>query len=357
MMEKGIRRREFISMAAAASVAPGVLKAADGESQIKAFLMHLGGNMWCEWLPENIAYDPESKYKPNLKLRTKDELWRKVIDHVIKRGMNMVVIDLGEGVQYPSHPELALEGTWPVQKLKDEIKRLRDHGVEAIPKLNFSATHDGWLKDYHRMLTLPKYYEVVKDLIRDVVDIFDGPRFFHLGYDEETTGYAKGRNYFVMRSGEMWWHDFLFTVDCVQKAGARPWVWSDYGWHHKEYFTRCPKSVVQSDWYYDEANADFSLDPKKNSHWFRLNEILELEAAGFDQIPCGTNWVGWKRKADGVGADDVIGKLVKFSRKHVAKERLLGFMMAPWSHCSDQEGADFALRAADLFAEALKQES
>lgn len=34
------------------------------------------------------------------------------------------------------------------------------------------------------MISTPIYYKVCEDLIVDVADIFDHPRFLHIGYDE-----------------------------------------------------------------------------------------------------------------------------------------------------------------------------
>ena len=73
------------------------------------------------------------------------------------------VAESGEGIVLPSHPELAVKGSWSPDKMRDEIKRLNGLGLEVVPKLNFSATHDAWLKDYARMVSTQKYYEVVKD--------------------------------------------------------------------------------------------------------------------------------------------------------------------------------------------------
>ena len=138
--------------------------------KIKAMLLHLGHNMWCEWLPDDVMPKAEIKprYIPDYEIRNRDEHWYRVTNYMAVRKLNMVVIDIGEGLVYPSHPELAIKGSWTPDRLRDEVLRLRGMGIEAIPKLNFSATHDGWLKHYHRMLTLPKYYEVVRDVIRDV---------------------------------------------------------------------------------------------------------------------------------------------------------------------------------------------
>ena len=157
-MKTKLDRREFLALSAAAGLAgyaasPSATKWT-GTDKVKALLLHLGHNMWCEWLPDDVQATAtiHERYRPDDTLRNKDELWRRVVDRMAKRGLNMLVIDVGEGLVYPSHPELAIKGSWSPDKLRDEVVRLRGMGIEAIPKLNFSATHDGWLKHYHRML-------------------------------------------------------------------------------------------------------------------------------------------------------------------------------------------------------------
>ncbi|MBQ4288179.1 MAG: hypothetical protein II770_09140, partial [Bacteroidales bacterium] len=90
---------------------------------IRALYIRLGNNMWCDWPTQVMGSDlekavtllPERK-RPDIKLTTVDSLWRKVTDHAAESGINMLVVDLGEGLQYPSHPELAIEGSWSVEK-------------------------------------------------------------------------------------------------------------------------------------------------------------------------------------------------------------------------------------------------
>ena len=94
-----------------------------------------------------------------------------------------MLMDLAEQVLYPSHPELAVKGTWSPEKLRKELDRLRGLGLEPIPKLNFSTCHDFWLKDYSRMISTPEYYRVCADVIKDVCEMFDKPRLFHLGWE------------------------------------------------------------------------------------------------------------------------------------------------------------------------------
>ncbi len=352
-------RREFVTTAACAAAAsafgaPLSKSPAKAGGEIRSLLLHLGRNMW-GWTPPPTLTIKD--YKPlATMLECREDLWRAATAHAAKRGLNMIVIDLGEALQYPSHPELAVKGAWSPDKMKDEIARLKSMGLEAIPKLNFSTTHNGWLGEYRNMLATPTYYRVCEDVIKDVAEIFGTPRFLHIGFDEEAVRHQQNSTCdlaIVVRKGDLWWHDFLHIVRTSEKFGMRPWNWSDYCCHHEEYFTKCPKCVLQGSWYYDEADGDFSLDPKANQDAPILQSIITLEKHGFDQVPCGSNWVGWLRKKHGKNADDVIGKLVKFSRTHISSDRLKGFMMAPWAQCTSKESNEKNIRGIDLFADAL----
>ncbi len=364
-----ISRRSFLggTLAAAAGCATGARPApftASGE--IKALLLHLGHNMWCDWFPEDLdmreliasCADQRELSLPDAELRSKDALWRRVTDHAAAKGLNMLVVDLGEGLAYPSHPELAIKGSWSPDKMRAEIARLNALGLEVVPKLNFSTTHNGWLKQYRRMVSTPQYYRVCEDLIADVAEIFGHPRLMHIGCDEERAplqNSVKRYLYVCARRDAFWVHDFLHLVRTCEKNGMRAWTWSDYCWEHPEFYRQCPKSVLHSNWFYDSDNGGFEVAENKTGGKKRLMPFYDLEKAGFDQVPCGTNWVGWKRKQLGIGADDVIGKLVKVCRRDIPANHLKGFLMAPWASCDTPEHADFNIRGIDLFAEALKQ--
>lgn len=332
---------------------------------IRSMYIELGHNMWCDWPTEQMGSSLEEGAallqegsRPDLKLQCKDEYWKEVTDYMAQKGVNMIVVDLGEGLYYPSHPELAIEGTWSIEKMQAEIRRLNALGVEVIPKLNFSATHNGWMKDYRHMVCSQPYYRMCEDVIADVMATFGYPRYFHIGFDEEVPMYQEkifGRSYVCARLGEMWMHDFLHIVRTVESHGARPWVWSDYGWAHPEYYTRCPKSVVQVNWYYDEQYGGFDPETNNTSDHERLVAFWDLEKHGFDQVPCGTNWVGSGRLALKINADDVIGKLVNLCREIVSKDHLMGFMMAPWEGCFSPETVEIQKKGTDLFIEALQK--
>jgi hypothetical protein len=359
-------RRNFIKsagMAAGAAMAgcttaPKASSPIPPNGDIRSVLLHLGHNMWCDWYPEDFDVSKVKHGLPDKKLRCDDGIWRASVDYMAAKGMNQLVIDVGEGLVYPSHPELAIEGSWSPDKLANEIARAQSLGLEVIPKLNFSTTHNGWLKYYRRMVSTPQYYRLCEDLLADVSKIFGCPRYIHIGCDEEDTTWhmmhSKTRLYIVARRTEMWKYDFLHLVNNIESLGSRAWAWSDYGWDHPDFTEWCPKSVLLSNWYYDEGNGGF--DPANNKieeDKKRLSQYAQLEAAGYDQVPCGTNWVGWMRKRMNAGADDVIGSLVKYCRKTISSKHLKGFMMAPWKPSSNADDLAFIKRGIDLFAAAL----
>ena len=277
---------------------------------IWAGLFHMGMNMWRDYM----AYDY---------LRFDEKVWQTLTGRMVEVGMNMVVIDLGEAIRYPSHPEIAVKGSWEIDRFRKELARLRAIGLEPIPKMNFSTSHDVWLGEYHRMISTEPYYRVCADLIRDVAEIFDHPRFLHFGFDEEFSELQKPYNYSVVRQGDLWWHDFLWFVKETEKAGMRPWIWSDYAWHyHDLFYERMPRSVLQSNFYY---GPDFDMDvlkakTKTGRSVTMVKTYEELDKAGFDQIPCGSNYT----------CDTNFAGTVAHCRKVCSPERLKGFLMTPW---------------------------
>ena len=316
------------------------------EKKIWGELLHLGRSMWTDRPYPRPASDrgrypipttlpPEIRKLKELQrasagvhdyLRFDEKTYLDCIGRMRAKGLNLVVIDLGEGLRYPSHPEIAVKDAWSADKMRSEVVRLRKLGIEAIPKLNFSTTHNAWMGEYRRMVSTKEYYRVCDDLIKDACEIFETPRFLHLGYDEEDVDHMSGYDFVPVRQGELWWHDFLLTVKSVEKCGVRAWIWSDKIWHNREEFVkRMPKSVLQSNWYYC---ADF--DPDKKSGLYPMVHAYDwLEEAGFDQVPCVSNCGDWnmlKTNAD---------LTAKYCKRTIDPQRFCGMLMAPW--CSTTE--------------------
>jgi hypothetical protein len=262
-------------------------------------------------------------------------LWDDILKKMQQADMNMVVIDLGDGVKYESHPEIAVKGAWSTTGLRGELKRMRSLGLEPIPKLNFSTTHDAWLGKYGHCVSTDTYQGVCGELIAEVNQLFDRPRFFHLGMDEEDYGSQKYYEHVVIRQYDAWWRDFLFLVAQVEKGGARPWIWSDYVWHHPEtFYQKMPKSVIQSNWYYDAK-----FDPQKPV----AKAFQGLDEHGYDQIPTGSNYYNATN----------FEALVRECRKSLSPGHLLGFLQTPWKGTLEKHRQRH-MEAIEQVAQAMK---
>ena len=350
-------RKEFLAASAAFATANVVGQSnvpfAANTKEIRAVLLHMGMNMWGEWRAPNEPKIDGKRYTRD-EIYFSEDIWNRTIDHAKKQGFNMVVMDLGEFVKYPSHPELAVKGSWSPDKMREEVRRLKAMGIEPIPKLNFSATHHQWLKEYGRMLSTRPYYQVCADVLKDVSEIFEKPRFFHIGFDEEKVENQRKRLVVCVRQNEMWWHDLLWFIERLEKLGSRAWIFSDYGWHHPEFIEKCPKSVLQSNWYYNEDAQGYDVDKMKD--WFKpkLRLFADLDKAGFDQIPCPSNWLSPKLKESGRTANtDCAENVVKYCRANISPERLKGFMMASWTDCKGEGAFRFNCAGMDQLAAAM----
>ena len=79
-----------------------------------------------------------------------------------------------------------------------------------------------------------------------------------------------------------------------------------------------------------------------------------LDEAGFEQVPCPSNWVSQKQKDSGKADNsDCAGEVVRYCRTHVSPDRLKGFMMASWTDCKGEGACRFNCAGIDQLAEAM----
>ena len=317
------------------TIPASVLPSNSEPDKIWGSLLHLSFNMWEDYYLPNLKYD--SGYR--LELELSEALWNDTLRTMMEQGLNMVVVDLGNAIKYDSHPEIAVKNAWSPDRLREELEKINRMGLEPIPKLNFSACHDAWLCQYSRMVSTDVYYGVCKDLIEEVALLFDKPRFFHIGMDEEVAEYQKTYNYILVRQDELWWEDFYFYVGEVEKNGSRAWIWSDYAWHHPDlFFKKMPKAVLQSNWYYGST-----FEAEKEKPYIKL--FHQLEENGYDQIPTS----GYYR----VGHEKNIFNTVEYCEKTIDYSRLFGFLQTHWM-ITLEKNREMLLKGIELIGEAKR---
>lgn len=138
------------------------------------------------------------------------------------KGINMVVIDLCDVIRY----DLTLKIAWSLARLHEELGKIQKSGLEPIPLLNFSTGHDTWSGNYAQIGSTDTYYTVCRNLIEEVIDIFNLPRSPLLGVDEENAQnqFAVNLDHIIVRQKDLLWGDFYFLIDEVFKNSSCTWV-------------------------------------------------------------------------------------------------------------------------------------
>lgn len=135
-------------------------------------------------------------YDPNWYARKKSEkpfdleIGCEMVRAIAKAGFNMLIIDLADGVEYRSLPELKRHYSIPWAHLKTLIACARAEGLEIVPKLNFSKSkhhrHNDWFRPYHKLPDTKEYWIKAFELIDEIISVCKPKRFFFIGMDEDT---------------------------------------------------------------------------------------------------------------------------------------------------------------------------
>lgn len=297
---------------------------------IWSLFVQLGQNMW--WRDhEEVDFD--------------DKAWEEILESCKAHGLNQIVLDVGEALEYKNYPEITRKGAWSYERCAAEVKRCADMGIELIPKLNFSATHHLWLGDYGRMMSTPAYYKAAKDLITEAYEAFLHPRYFHIGMDEEgDPQFFKMLPMVHYRQGELIWHDLKYLIDVVKDLGATPWIWGDLCVYDPvEFRKHIPyEDVVLQPWIYYAVRREHFTDCMSHPRWHSIKEndgcdyveeahiwqVMTHEGVkamndGYLTVPTPSVW-GWCEYCH----DDVVEHYINNNENG----NLLGFMTAPWNH-------------------------
>ena len=292
------------------------MEIANNTNKMWTMLLHLGTNMWSK--PGCAEYSET--------LLCEMDCWEKVTSFLPECGINTLLIDIGEGIIFDSHPELAIEGSLPKDTFKKELERLRSIGITPLPKFNFSSGHSGWAKQYANMIGSPVYSKLCRDLIEETIDLFDRPEFFHLGMEEETAEDQANFPIAAVRSPYKLIDDANDLFETCRKNGVRPWMWADphlvetFG-GEKDFTGNVPKDVLLSNWYYGFVSPDYKNSEALFSHSGRIGVYNKLDHWGYEQVPACSALIDPRNM-------DQTMRYCKDTFEH--PENLRGFVSAPW---------------------------
>lgn len=182
----GLRNGLLTLLQAARTASPSA-----AEAQITQFTI----TDWptCRWRAVNITLPTTRWGHPNDAPVPVDYFIDYLRRTVVDQKINMVGLEIAQGMKYTRHPEIA----GPAAYTKDEVRRivsfLRDNGVEVFPLIQ-TLGHANWLviphpelredSDEHTLCTRnPQARGILVDCFEEAIEVFD-PRYFHFGLDE-----------------------------------------------------------------------------------------------------------------------------------------------------------------------------
>lgn len=276
-----------------------------------------------------------------------DKAWDETLMHLSAKGYNTVVLDIGDGLIWKSHPEIALSGAWSHERMKAEVKKAKDLGLTVLPKLNFSTLHDCWLGVYDRMVATPVYYGVCRDLINEICELFDTPEYVHLGMDEENYKMTSRYHFACYRQHDLMWHDLKFLCDCVSQNGSTPWIWADIMQNYPEGFREHfrPDEILLSPWQYFALYEEHFNPITRTPEDYKCYTTGIWKNCGFTYIEEDPHCVTYRQEVipamnDGFKVvpttsfcfrcewnhDDTL----RWFKEKAPQDKIIGFMDAPW---------------------------
>ena len=235
---------------------------------IRGFLIHL------------THYDPRWYARKSREKPFDLALGLEIVDAMAEAGLNLLVIDCADGVQYRSHPELARRYTVPMDYLAQLVSRAQAQGIEVVPKLNFSQSrthhHNDWFRPYDDLFDSDEYWSIAFELIDELIQACHPRRFFHVGMDED---HDRAHSQYVeailrLRSG-------------LEERGLRTIIWNDSSHggralvHAEKSLAaekKIPHDVVQVVWDYERVQPDIvrRLVQKGFEVWGAPGQAAEL---------------------------------------------------------------------------------
>ena len=277
-----------------------------------------------------------------------ENFWNYLLDKCEEGGINTILLDVGDGVVYDSHPELAVKGSWSRERTHQELEKCRARGIEIIPKINFSTHHNFWLGEYRCMQSTKPYYKFCSDIINEIYEIFEHPKYIHLGGDEEEIVCAiQGTDYVVFRKPELYLSDYKFLIDEVKKTGSIAMIWNEPLIYYPDLCTKYinPDDVVVMPCYYwnhyggDDGPVMTEIDghykdkgiTREEDLWIRANfrkYILPLMDHGYKYVPTTSIF----NQYPDTNTDHVVEY---FKNGTPSQDQILGYISAPWEPTKD----------------------
>ncbi|NMB98364.1 MAG: family 20 glycosylhydrolase [Clostridiaceae bacterium] len=202
----------------------------------------------------------------------KKEYIKKWFEKLKTNGFDGVVVEIDNKLIFPSHPDFAAKDALTADEWNDIVKFGKNLGLIVYPllqtlghmehileidgKYDHLAENPG--KSYMLCPSKSSTINFIKDLIKDLIDVFNKPEIIHLGGDEvyghmDWKGIKKCPICMHRDSGELLNNYLLNLAKFCIGQGVRPEFWADEILTFPEHIDKFPKSTRFVDWYYSRT--------------------------------------------------------------------------------------------------------
>ncbi|NQT26574.1 family 20 glycosylhydrolase [candidate division KSB1 bacterium] len=262
-------------------------------------------------------------------------------------GLNTIILELDFNFKYESHPELILQKD-PITREKAAllVKTCRNNGIRLIPMFQCLG-HQSWAEETYPLLIQypefdltpgaypnneniycrewdplnPKVYEIVFDLLDELIDAFEADAF-HVGMDEvfllgdEKSPATRGMDpakLYAKAVNDLYNH-------LVKKRGVEMIMWADRFIDNNQYefgewessangtapaIDFIPKDIILSPWHYTDRES--------------YPSIPVFLAKGFRVLPASFN------------DTSAVNSLIKYSYDFKENRNMLGHLFTTWT--------------------------
>ena len=265
---------------------------------VKGFLMHL------------THYDSVWVKRKHVEKRFDLALTRTLIDDMAQAGLNTLIIDVEDAVQYESHPELRRAYSAPMADYRRIVAHARRKGLTVIPKLNFAKgidLHNAWMSPYDEIPDTKPYFDHALMLVDELVK-GQPIRFFHIGMDEDDRSPARYQKVILKLHREL------------ARRRLRTVMWADIGhwWtpvrnaKTRAVLPALPRDMVMMPWTYDD---------RSQRRWARMLTKMGFEVWG-GTGPKTENMQMWAADIANAGGHGLVATLwVPLDSTHARPQR------------------------------------
>ncbi len=275
-------------------------------------------------------YDPRWNKEKETEERFDHATAEAVIDAMADAGMNLLLIDVEDGVIYKSLPELRKRYSVPMAELGALTLRARRKGLEVVPKLNFSRSplhrHSAWLDPNQADRDSASFWKQGFAAIDEVLTATESSTL-HVGMDEDDT-----------RSPEEYCKATMRLYRGLRRRGVRMAMWAEVGhkwrpqerWKEIPAIRELPRDVILMPWSYQFAQTEWV--PRLKRWGFQVIGACGYGAPGTEGDPLANarEWCGLIRSARADGL--VLTQWIRCSKENrdrlVQAVRACGELMA-----------------------------